>query len=262
MTRLINIYKHLYIISGYPYVYHEKMKMLLLADLHLGYEEAMAEEGVYLPKAQLTYFKKEFDEIYEKIDIEKLVIIGDLKHRFDKLSRQERSEISETIDHLKKKGISEIILVRGNHDNYVSPLLKKYDVKIIDYMIIDDMLLIHGHVDPLTYSDLSLDNINMIIYGHEHPSIVLRDRLGKIAKLPVFLDIPLKIDKKIVRGVILPAAGYYQLGSSITTDPEKYLSPITKKYGDINMMRPYAVLRGEGLLEMPPIYMMLDFIEI
>lgn len=263
-TASIEVYPGLYILSGHPFLYHDKTRTLLLADIHLGYEEAVAEEGVYLPRAQLEYFKREIGSVVDEVSIERVVVIGDLKHRFDRLSRQEKTEITEAVEYLRSRGVQEIVLVRGNHDNYVSYLAERLGVRVVDYLLLDDILLIHGHTDPLQDQRIDISSVRVIVYGHEHPSIVLRDRLGKIGKLPVFLEIPLSIGGAgRVRGIVLPATGFYQLGSPVSLDPEKYLSPITKRYGDINMMRPYILSREEGIvLEMPPLYMMTDFIEV
>ncbi|MEM3662672.1 MAG: metallophosphoesterase, partial [Sulfolobales archaeon] len=239
---------------------------LILADLHLGYEEAMAEEGIYLPKAQLTSIINDLRTVLEFLDVKNILIVGDLKHRFDRLSKQEREEVSHFIKTLREYGVDMIDLVKGNHDNFISIVLKKLDVRISDHIIIGDILFIHGHQDPFenkadTETDLS--RVRVVVYGHEHPSIVLRDRLGKVAKLPVFLEIPLNLreDSK-VRGIVLPASGYYQLGSPATLDPDKYLSPITRRYAQTQHVKPYALIKGDTVLEMPTLATLMEFIEI
>ncbi|MEZ0290228.1 MAG: metallophosphoesterase [Sulfolobales archaeon] len=260
--RLYEIERNLKIVPGYPFLYLDSEKALIFADLHLGYETAMAEEGVYLPRAQINNIIDDLRSVMSSLKVEKIFIVGDLKHRFDRLSRQEREETEILISFLRSQGVDRIVLVKGNHDNYISTVLKRLDVEVTDKLILDNILLIHGHLDPFE-EELDLDRIRIVIYGHEHPSIVLRDRLGKIAKLPVFLETPIKIRSNLIlKGLILPASGYYQMGSPVTLDSDKYLSPITRKYAEITDIKPYAVIKNEMILEMPTLSMLLEFIEV
>jgi len=260
---LVKIHKDLYIVSGYPYLYLEKSKSLILADIHLGYEEAVAQEGVFLPRAQLSHLRLELDSVLRELDTESVIIVGDLKHRFDKLSRQEKEEIEALVNFLKERNIKDIKLVRGNHDNYVSLMTKKLGVELFDSLKIDNILLVHGHIDPFeTGLEDHRNNIDLVIYGHEHPSIVLRDSLGRVGKLPIFLEMPLRLRDRSIKAIILPATGYYQLGSAITLDPSKYLSPITQRYGLIEEAKPYAILREESIFEMPPLKLIVEYIDL
>ncbi|MGC9147878.1 MAG: metallophosphoesterase [Sulfolobales archaeon] len=260
---LIKIYKDLHIVSGYPYLYLEKSRSLILADIHLGYEEAVAQEGIFLPRAQLLHLRLELNSVLKELDTESIIIVGDLKHRFDKLSKQEREEIEALVNFLKEKNIKNIKLIRGNHDNYISLITRKLGVELFDSLVVDNILLVHGHVDPFeTGTEEYQKNIDLVIYGHEHPSIVLRDSLGRVGKLPIFLEMPLKLRDRGIKAIILPATGYYQLGSSITFDPNKYLSPITQRYGLIEEAKPYAILREESIFEMPPLKLIIEYIDL
>ncbi|NJE50091.1 metallophosphoesterase, partial [Thermococcus sp. 9N3] len=54
---------------------------LIIADLHLGYEESLVQEGIYLPKAfnqMLTLLKG----LVLREQPRRLIINGDLKHSF------------------------------------------------------------------------------------------------------------------------------------------------------------------------------------
>lgn len=260
---LLNIHRDLYIVPGYPFLYLGKDKVLVMADIHLGYEEAVAQEGVFLPRAQLSYLISELNSVFRGLDIESVIVVGDLKHRFDRISRQEREETEYLIKFLRDKRVRDIILVKGNHDNYVSVVTKKLGVEIREDLIFEDILFIHGHIDPFESANQDLVNkVNLVIYGHEHPSITLRDSLGRVGKLPIFLEMPLNVRDKMIKALILPATGYYQLGSSITLDPSKYLSPITQRYGLIKEAKPYAILREESVFEMPPLELMSDYLDL
>ncbi len=251
---MLELTNDLIIVGDTPFLFHKDAGLLILADIHLGFEEAMAEKGIFLPRNQLSQLIKDLDKAFGYLEgsIDKVVINGDLKHRYETLSRQERIEISKLMEYLKSRGV-DVVFVRGNHDNYASIVTKKYGVEPISYYKIDDILIIHGHVDiaDIKDADAILDTTRYIIYGHEHPSISIGDRLGKISKFPCFLEVPLRINDLEITGVVLPAAGSYQAGSQISLNRDNYLSPLTRKYSVIERSKPYLLARGEGVLELP-----------
>lgn len=149
-------------------------KNIIVADLHLGYEVAMAREGFYLPRV----FQETVDRLtalIEEYKPKRLIIDGDLKHSFipEWREREELRAFVESINPL----IDEMFLVRGNHD--VGTLwLRELGVEVVDELDIGHWKLVHGH-KPVEGE--------RFIIGHEHPAIRLRDEVGAIVKVPVFL---------------------------------------------------------------------------
>ncbi len=227
----------IYIIPGVPVLYLKEFDAIVFSDLHLGFEESAARGfdysygkktrtvGMFLPRVQLKRVIEVLNQVLEIIKPRRIIINGDLKHAFDKLLRQEREEIAKLIDFVKNNGVDEVVVIRGNHDNFLPIVLKKYNVSLyssLEYVSGDYRLLItHGHldIDPSKYA--------IIIIGHEHPSIKC---FGSIKK-PVFMKIPFDKNKYII---CLPAVGPYHPGTSISIYNETYLSPIIRKYGDLS----------------------------
>jgi putative SbcD/Mre11-related phosphoesterase len=145
-----------------------------VADLHLGYEIAMAREGFYLPRV--------FGEVVRRLKLllererpKTLVIDGDLKHSFVPEWREKR-ELQAFVEEVAPL-VDELILVRGNHD--VGTLwLRELGVEVVDELELAGWKLVHGH---------KLVEGERFIIGHEHPSIRLRDEVGALLKVPVFL---------------------------------------------------------------------------
>lgn len=235
------------LIPGTPAILHRDSRAAIIADLHLGFEGEMAQAGIYLPRVQLAKAIS-LIEFLSSIGNKKLIIDGDIKNSFSKLTLQEREEIIKFLGRAKDL-FDEVILVRGNHDNYVSIITDKMDVKLVPNLKLSDkVFILHGHresMEALRYE--------IIIIGHEHPSLTIRDEIGSVIKLPCFLRVPLK-GKRKREVLVLPAAGYYQSGNPISLSPEAYLSPLIKLYGDIRNSVPIVVdTEGKDLIEFPPL---------
>jgi len=257
---LLEVYPGVELVVDTPYIYLRGYRALVIADAHLGFEEAMAEAGLYLPRGQLRQLIQDIELAFNMLKIDRVIIAGDLKHRFDRLGAQERREIDEVMGLLKRKGV-EVVFVRGNHDNYASIVTSRYGVEPIPHYRLGEVLVIHGHQSiEEAGGEALLEGVEVLIYGHEHPSISISDRLGKIAKFPCFLEIPLRVGGRTIKGVVAPAAGSYQAGSPVTTIRSNYLSPITRDHGDIENAKPYILARGEGIFELPALSYIQDLI--
>jgi len=243
---LKKIFDSIYAVSDTRTLYIDGINVLVLADAHLGFEEDMARSGFFIPRAQLlkaiNYVEKALGYIGE---VSRVVIDGDLKHAFDRLLRQEKLEVKQFLDYLtKERRVKEVVVVRGNHDNFLPIVLKEYGVNLVDsieYSVAGlKILLTHGHKEL----DLSHD---AVIIGHEHPSINLVDSLGLLIKVPCYLKMPTDTEATIL---VLPAIGAYQAGNSISLVRENYLSPIVRKYAVIEDGVPIAIL-DDQLIELP-----------
>jgi len=241
---LYKIHENLSAIEDLPLAYLSlpELKAMLLADVHLGFEEYMATKGLFLPRLQLEKVIEIIERGLSYVNVDALVIVGDVKHLFDKLGRKESKDLREFLTYVKKK-FSRVILVRGNHDNFVYSLSQRYGIEFYESLQIGSALFIHGH------KDFQLDNYSTIIIGHEHPSIVLKDPVTETtSKFPCFLKVPLQNSSTLV---ILPAAGAYQSGTAVSTSTESFLSPVVKKYGILRSAIPYVIVEADGVYELP-----------
>jgi putative SbcD/Mre11-related phosphoesterase len=169
-------------------------RSIVIADVHLGYEVAMAKEGVYLH----SVFHEVVEGLVYLLERERpkrLVINGDLKHSFIPEWR-EKTELRTFIERISPL-VSEVILVRGNHDVGVL-WLRELGVEVVDELEIGKWKLVHGH---------RLVEGEKFIIGHEHPAIRLRDEVGAVIKVPAFL-----VGKRLV---VLPAFSPWAYGNDI-----------------------------------------------
>lgn len=188
-------------------LYLKKHKILIIGDLHIGYEEALNKEGILIPRFQFNEIIKRLDKIFKKIKADLIIINGDIKHEFGTISDQEWRHTLKIIDYLSEKG--KLILIKGNHDTILGPIANKRDIEIKDFYNIDDITIVHG--------DKIIKSLNkIVIIGHEHPAISFK---GRDDRFKCFLKGKYKKSKLIV----MPSFNLVNEGSNVLK--EKLLSP-------------------------------------
>ncbi len=196
-------------LTKYAMLYIEDYELAVVADLHIGYEDVMASQGLFLPKFQKKHILKVLNDIYEKYAPKTLVVNGDFKHEFSRNMAQEWKEVEEVLDFMISNG--NVVVIRGNHDNFLSAILRKKGIILRDSFSIGKFRFAHGHLD------VSIEGTTII--GHEHPGITLRDELSATLKLPCFLyseDL-----------IVIPALSIYAFGTDLSK--KEFISPILRK---------------------------------
>lgn len=205
-------------------LYLKKENILILADTHIGYEEALNKQGILIPRFQFKEIIKRLEKIFivlsknksrggwgtigsdlkhnirlspllknkrnskiknfeneenKEIDNEKLldkiIINGDIKHEFGTISEQEWRHTLRLLDFFGKY-CNEIVLIKGNHDTILGPIAKKRNVKIVDYIILNGLLIIHGdRLDENIEKIIKNNKIKKMIIGHEHPAVSIHE---------------------------------------------------------------------------------------
>ncbi len=98
-----------------------KTKTLVIADPHIGWENALQERGIHVPSQTPKLLKKLVSLLLEhKPDA--LVIIGDVKYTVIKAELGEWHDIPDFFTELQRH-VADISIIRGNHDANLEPLL-------------------------------------------------------------------------------------------------------------------------------------------
>lgn len=150
-----------------------KENILVVSDLHLG-KGRFDEAGKIISKESYDLIMMDFGYLFENAskNVSKVVILGDIKDNFSSNTIEERNGIVNLIEFLNEK-CKEIIIIKGNHDNFVVNLVKENkSVKVYDNYILGEYCFLHGDRDFLDIYD---GNIKYWIIGHMHPSIKLSD---------------------------------------------------------------------------------------
>lgn len=206
-------------------LYLKKQKILVLSDVHIGYEESLNKQGVLIPRFQFKDLILKLKKIFSVVNPELVIINGDLKHEFGSISDQEWRDTLKFLDFFTERG-KKVILMKGNHDTILGPIAKKRDVEIKDYHFVDDIYITHGDKIP---KNNDFKKSNVLIIGHTHPAISLRDE-AKSEKFKCFMKGKWKTKSLIV----LPSFNLVTEGSDV--QQEKLLSPfLQQKLGDFEI---------------------------
>jgi hypothetical protein len=202
---------------------------LVISDLHLGYEQSLNAEGIMIPRFQYPLIIERLEEIQEKSSCSNIVVNGDLKHEFGQISRQEWNETQEFLEYLKSN-FDDIILIKGNHDNFTRFIAEKSGLQVEECYQIGDSLILHGDKIPSYLDKTEAENL---IIGHEHPCIGLRNG-ERVEKIKCYLSGKYK-DWNLI---VMPSFNFVTEGSDILQ--ERPLSPFLKAIpgGDLEI---YAV---------------------
>jgi len=148
-------------------LYLRRERILVLSDFHIGFEEALNKEGVLIPRFQFGEILNRLKNILEGLDLEKIIVLGDLKHEFGRISETEWRNTLQLLDFLTKY-CKEIILVKGNHDTILGPIAAKRNIKVKRFVKVNAFYFCHGHFIPKSV------DAKVVVIGHEHPAVGLR----------------------------------------------------------------------------------------
>ena len=85
-------------------LYLEKHKTLVFSDFHMGYEDTMIGVGALVPKFALKDTMHRLGRIFSTLKgCDAVILNGDLKHEFGRISRQEWKDTLKLLDYLLTK---------------------------------------------------------------------------------------------------------------------------------------------------------------
>ncbi len=147
-------------------------KILVVADIHLGIESELFDSGIIIaPQSKKLYDK--FSNLIKLTGANKLVILGDFKHKIPGITFRELKEIPKFIEPLSKK--IDVVLVKGNHDTELDGLLpSEVEIYGSNGMKLGKYGFFHGHAWPKK-DILSCD---YLFTAHMHPTIEFTDSFG------------------------------------------------------------------------------------
>jgi len=145
-------------------------RVLCVGDLHIGLEADMRFRGVIVP-SQTHRMEKELKDLAQGVD--RLVIIGDVKHQVPGSTKQEHIEVPRFFNGLLNH-YPRIDLVKGNHDTDIERMLpSRVTVHDQGGFVLDDVGFVHGHAWPSE----EVMSARLLVMGHNHPAVIFEDGL-------------------------------------------------------------------------------------
>jgi len=206
-------------------LYHADRGALALADLHLGYEEALRAGGAFVPNAHFDELRARLTRTLELLGatpdapLPELILNGDLRQAFGPFNRGERRELKAFFA-LVEPLCDRIVVVEGNHDPALDFLGQRHpNVSIRREHRAHGWLYLHGDRLP----ELA-DGDQRIVIGHEHPALSLRDSVtGRQERYKAFL----RGEYRQRALWVLPSCNALAKGTDLAR--EALLSPLLRK---------------------------------
>ena len=148
----------------------------VVGDLHLGYESALENEGMFIPRINTQSVRESLNGIIDEYEPARFVLLGDIKHDFRRSSYQAREEVKQIVKLVSDA--AETVVIKGNHDNFLQNILSDMGITAVDHADIQGFRLEHGHVDS---------GRRPVIIGHEHPSVRIPGELSGGMKLQCYV---------------------------------------------------------------------------
>jgi len=148
-------------------------RTIVVADLHIGWEVALSRQGIHVP-TQTSKLLKRLVDLASAYKADRLLVLGDVKHTVATAETVEWRDVPEFFAALAQQ-VKEILVVRGNHDGNLEPLLPEA-VKVLPStgVVLGGVGFFHGHRWPSP----TLLKCKTLVMGHVHPVVVFRDPAG------------------------------------------------------------------------------------
>ena len=199
----------------------KEKKLLVIADLHIGIESELQENGLQVP-SQTNVMEQRLISILTTNTINDIILLGDIKHNIPSSTIQERSDVNRFLNTIGTYG--NLHVLPGNHDGNIYRLLPS-TVKLhpSDGFVFEGIGFAHGHRKP----NREVMECEQVVIAHTHPTVMLTDRLGYrtfeqcwLRSIPLFETLIEKYPtSQILQILIMPAFNPLCGGIAVNRDP-------------------------------------------
>ena len=154
-----------------PALFIKEKKMLVIADLHIGIENELQEQGLHVSSQlpQMWYIIRNLCNEYQP---KMIVLLGDIKHTIPQTPFHEKKQLRTFFQELSN--LTKVHVIPGNHDGNIQWYLpEEVILHDSDGVLFDSLGCVHGHRWPSE----SVMNASSLLLGHTHPTVLLQDRL-------------------------------------------------------------------------------------
>ena len=168
--------------------------LLVLADLHIGIEYALYQQGVHVG-SRVDLLVDKVRGIVDEYDVEEMLILGDVKHVVPGSPYSQRRDLLRFFKEFKDLSLH---VVPGNHDGGIHRFIPK-NVKIHPskgWILEEEGIgFVHGHRWP----DENVFRCSTVVAAHTHPSVMLKDKIGYRFFERCWINSKLDVEKARIR---------------------------------------------------------------
>lgn len=199
---------------------------LIVGDLHIGVESHLRSKGFHL----ISHTSKMYDSLIEAAedDVNRLIVIGDVKDSVPGSTKQEYAEIPDFFERLFER-FDIIDVVRGNHDTQIEEFLpSRVKIRPASGLKIGDTGFIHGH----TWPSAEVMDCRTLVLAHNHPAVMFCDGVGRRTTEPCWFrgSFNATSDERYPvipeRFLVIPAFNRMLGGSPVNVIGEDLLGPV------------------------------------
>jgi len=163
-------------VEPYPALLLENLseRVLVVADLHIGWEASLAQKGIHVP-SQTPKLLEKMIQLIKATNPSSIIFLGDVKHTVRKVELEEWRDVPEFFQKISEI-VQDIQVLSGNHDGNLEALTTP-NVKIHSSSGItlwNRIALLHGHAWPKA----DLLGCETMVMAHLHPVVTFTDELG------------------------------------------------------------------------------------
>ncbi|MFH7903559.1 MAG: metallophosphoesterase [Candidatus Aenigmatarchaeota archaeon] len=175
-------------VKNFACIYLEKIKSIVIGDLHIGIEEELKKEGI-----NVAYTEKVIEDIKkckEKTEANKIILLGDTKNSIGIPEKRTEIKLLEKFFEFLNSEFKKVYLVKGNHDGMIEKLVNSDKIKIYTSrgFKIKRYGFLHGNAYPLQ----KVMKANLIFCSHAHPKVSLYLNNRKVEDIRVYSIFRLK----------------------------------------------------------------------
>ncbi len=163
-------------VESYPALLLENLseKVLVVADLHIGWEVSLSQRGIHVP-SQTPKLLEKMIQLVKVTNPSSIIFLGDVKHAVAKVEFEEWRDVPDFFEKISGM-VQDIQVVSGNHDGNLEALTTP-NVKIHSssgIILWKKIALLHGHAWPKA----DLLGCETMVMAHLHPVVTFTDELG------------------------------------------------------------------------------------
>tara|TARA_B100000315_G_scaffold258342_1_gene310115 strand:+ start:751 stop:1518 length:768 start_codon:yes stop_codon:yes gene_type:complete len=203
------------------------IRHLVISDLHIGFEEQFVASGVKVGVSTQKMLEMLL-RLINKWKPDSIIMLGDVKHSIDRISRPEWDEVPRFLEQLLRQ--TKVKIIPGNHDGGITPLLpREVELAPNEGISIASNVLLHGHMNLLP----QFSDCQRIIMGHLHP--VYNRRGSPLTGTQVWVS--LKVDRAslfegesgLIEILVLPSFNMELSNAGWSSNRKKIISPILRR---------------------------------